>query len=31
MLFLRRIYKSQQTFQLLLTFGLVLVLGDAVG
>lgn len=30
MLFLRRIYKSQQTFQLLLTFGLVLVLGDAV-
>jgi branched-chain amino acid transport system permease protein len=30
MLFLRRIYRSQQTFQLLLTFGLVLVLGDAV-
>ena len=30
MLFLRRIYRSPQTFQLLLTFGLVLVLGDAV-
>lgn len=30
MLFLRRIYRSQQSFQLLLTFGLVLVLGDAV-
>ena len=30
MLFLRRIYQSQQSFQLLLTFGLVLVLGDAV-
>jgi branched-chain amino acid transport system permease protein len=30
MLFLRRIYRSPQTFQLLVTFGLVLVLGDAV-
>jgi len=30
MLFLRRIYRSEQSFQLLLTFGLVLVLGDAV-
>jgi branched-chain amino acid transport system permease protein len=29
-LFLRRIYKSPQAFQLLLTFGLVLFLGDAV-
>lgn len=29
-LFLRRIYRSPQAFQLLLTFGLVLVLGDAV-
>src|SRR5262249_37908089 len=28
MLFLRRIYRSPQAFQLLLTFGLVLVLGD---
>src|SRR5262245_20678597 len=28
-LFLRRIYKSPQAFQLLMTFGLVLVLGDA--
>jgi branched-chain amino acid transport system permease protein len=28
-LFLRRIYKSPQAFQLLLTFGLVLFLGDA--
>ena len=30
MLFLRRIYRSPQAFQLLLTFGLVLILGDAV-
>jgi branched-chain amino acid transport system permease protein len=30
MLCLRRIYRSPQTFQLLLTFGLVLILGDAV-
>ena len=29
-LFLRRIYRSPQAFQLLLTFGLVLILGDAV-
>jgi branched-chain amino acid transport system permease protein len=29
-LFLRRIYRSDQAFQLLVTFGLVLVLGDAV-
>jgi branched-chain amino acid transport system permease protein len=29
-LFLRRIYRSPQAFQLLLTFGLVLVLGDTV-
>src|SRR5262249_17181962 len=28
-LFLRRIYRSPQAFQLLVTFGLVLVLGDA--
>jgi branched-chain amino acid transport system permease protein len=30
MLFLRRIYRSDQAFQLLLTFGLVLLLGDLV-
>jgi branched-chain amino acid transport system permease protein len=30
MLCLRRIYRSQQAFQLLVTFGLVLILGDAV-
>jgi branched-chain amino acid transport system permease protein len=30
MAFLRRIYRSDQAFQLLVTFGLVLVLGDAV-
>jgi branched-chain amino acid transport system permease protein len=29
-LFLRRIYRSPQAFQLLLTFGLILLLGDAV-
>ncbi len=29
-LFLRRIYRSAQAFQLLLTFGLILILGDAV-
>jgi branched-chain amino acid transport system permease protein len=28
-LFLRRIYRSEQAFQLLVTFGLVLILGDA--
>jgi branched-subunit amino acid ABC-type transport system permease component len=30
MLFLRRIYRSDQAFQLLVTFALVLILGDAV-
>jgi branched-chain amino acid transport system permease protein len=30
LLFLRRIYRSDQAFQLLVTFGLVLILGDAV-
>ena len=30
MVFLRRIYRSEQAFQLLVTFGLVLMLGDAV-